>query len=205
MSFMFRPYPYADPNAVNRICIPSSVRENLSYGIETVAKSISALFENGVKTIGIDAYPGVEYETLINVLRQKLAAKNIEFVDAVCVLLPPAVITEKLKSFLPEDRERDPVLLYGRRYTEGYSGLQDSEKVSALREKIQGADGLIVFGKGTLSSKLRDTYNVRIWINRRRIFMIYLYEHYFNIILISYRQQYIGRLTISASPFAICR
>ncbi len=165
MSFMFHPYPYADPNAVNRICIPSSVRENLSYGIENVAKSISALFENGVKTIGIDAYPGVEYETLINVLRQKLAAKNIEFVDAACVLLPSAVITEKLKPFLPEDRERDPVLLYGRRYTEGYSGLQDSKKVSALREKIQGADGLIVFGKGALSSKLRDAYNVRIWMD----------------------------------------
>ncbi len=165
MSFMFHPYPYADPNAVNRICIPSSVRENLSYGIEAVAKSISALFENGVKTIGIDAYPGVEYETLINVLRQKLAAKNIKFVDAACVLLPPAVITEKLKPCLPEDRERDPVLLYGRRYTEGYSGLQDSEKVSALREKIQGADGLIVFGKGALSSKLRDAYNVRIWMD----------------------------------------
>lgn len=162
---MFHPYPYADPNAVNRICIPSSVRENLSYGIEAVAKSISALFENGVKTIGIDAYPGVEYETLINVLRQKLAAKNIKFVDAACVLLPPAVITEKLKPCLPEDRERDPVLLYGRRYTEGYSGLQDSEKVSALREKIQGADGLIVFGKGALSSKLRDVYNVRIWMD----------------------------------------
>ena len=107
MSFMFHPYPYADPEAVNSINIPESVKKNLSHGILNVAKSISALFESGTKTIGIDAYPGTEYETLINVLRQQLAAKNIEFIDAASVLLPSEVITEKIKPYLPEDRDYD--------------------------------------------------------------------------------------------------
>ena len=165
MSFMFHPYPYADPEAVNSINIPESVEKNLSHGILNVAKSISALFESGTKTIGIDAYPGTEYETLINVLRQQLAAKNIEFIDAASVLLPSEVITEKIKPYLPEDRDYDPVLLYGRRYTEGYKGLQDSKKVAALNEKIKNASGLIVFGKGALSEELQDSYDVRIWMD----------------------------------------
>ena len=165
MSFMFHPYPYADPDAVNKVNVPRSVKENLSHGILNVAKRISQLFENGVKTIGIDAYPGTEYETLVNVLRQQLASKNIEFVDASSVLLPSEVITEKIKPYLPEDRDYDPVLLYGRRYTEGYKGLQDAEKTAALNEKIKNANGLIVYGKGALAEELQDAYDIRIWID----------------------------------------
>lgn len=165
MSFMFHPYPYADPNAVNKVNIPQSVKENLVHGILNVGKKISSLFDEGVKTIGIDAYPGAEYEALINVLRQQLATKGVEFVDAATVLLPSEVITAKIKPYLPEDRDYDPVLLYGRRYEEGYKGLQDAGKVAALNEKIKNADKLIVYGKGSLSEELQDAFDVRVWID----------------------------------------
>lgn len=165
MSFMMHPYPYADPDAVNAVNVPASVKKNIVSGILNVAKNIASLFDKGEKTIGIDAYPGAEYNTLVNVLRQQLAAKNIEFVDAESVLLTSEAITEKLKPYLPEDRDRDPVLLYGRRYTEGYKGLQDEEKVQSLKNKIKHAKGLIVYGKGALSESLQDEYDVRIWID----------------------------------------
>ena len=162
MSFMFHPYPYADPNAVNRVDVPASVKENLTRGILNVAKRIGGLFDTGVRTIGIDAYPGAEYEMLVNVLKQQLAAKGVTFVDAASVLLPSEVITAKVKPYLPEDREVDPVLLYGRRYLEGYKGLQDADKVAALNEQIGRADKMIVYGKGALSEELQDSYDVRV-------------------------------------------
>ena len=165
MSFMFHPYPYADPEAVNKIEIPKSVSKELTTGILNVAKKISSLFEGDIKSIGIDAYPGAEYETLVNVLKQQLANKNVEFVDATDVLLPSEVITEKVKPYLPEDRDVDPVLLYGRRYTEGYKGLQDADKVLALNEKIKNANRIIVYGKGALSEELQDSFDVRVWID----------------------------------------
>lgn len=165
MSFMFHPYPYKDPDAVNAVNVPKSVEENLTVGILNVAKKLASLFDEGVKTIGIDSYPGTEYETLINVLRQQLATKGVEFVDADTVMLPSEVITEKIKPYLPEDREVDPVLLYGRRYTEGYKGLQDAEKVRALAAKIKSTDALIVYGKGALSEEIQDLYDVRVWID----------------------------------------
>ena len=166
MSFMFHPYPYSDPCAVNKIDVPASVEKNLTKGIINVAKKLASLFDSGVKkTVGIDAYPGTEYETLINVLRQQLAGKGIEFIDADSVMLPSEVITAKIKPYLPEDRELDPVLLYGRRYTDGYKGLQYAEKVKALIEKIKSAQALIVYGKGALSEELQDEYDVRVWMD----------------------------------------
>lgn len=127
MSFMFHPYPYVDHEAVNRINVPQSVENNLTKGILNTAKKIAAMFEDNT-SIGIDAYPGTEYEALINVLRQQLAGKDVVFIDAASVLLPAEEITEMLKEYLPEDRDVDPVLLYGRRYREGYKGLQDAKK-----------------------------------------------------------------------------
>ena len=87
MSFMFHPFPYADPHAVNTVEIPSSVKENLVSGILNVAKKIAKFFETA-NSIGIDAYPGAEYEMLINVLKQQLARTGIEFIDAASVMLP---------------------------------------------------------------------------------------------------------------------
>ena len=137
--------------------MPESVKQELAKGILNVAKKLSALFESNVK--------GTEYETLINVLKQQLAGKKVVFVDACNVLLPSETITAKVKPYLPEDREVDPVLLYGRRYTEGYRGLQDPEKVLALIEQIKSSDRIIVYGKGALSEQLQDYFDVRVWMD----------------------------------------
>ena len=102
---------------------------------------------------------------LVNVLKQQLADKGVEFIDAASVMLPSEVITAKIKPYLPEDREADPVLLYGRRYRDGYKGLQDAEKVKQLRAYIKNGQKVIVYGKGALSEELQDEYDLRIWMD----------------------------------------
>lgn len=164
MSFMFHPYPYADPNAVNKINVPESVRGDLTKGIQNVAKIIAKLLEKHQK-IGIDAYPGAEYETLINILRQILAGQNVAFVDASCTFLDPEEIEAIVAPYLPEDREADPVLLYGRRYREGYRGIQNSERLERLKNTVANADKIIVYGKSALSEDLQNIYDIRIWID----------------------------------------
>ena len=164
MSFMFHPYPYADPNAVNTVNIPESVKNTMVKGILNVAKKIASFFESA-DTIGIDAYPGTEYEMLVNVLKQQLTSKGVEFVDAASVMLPAEEITNIVKPYLPEDREVDPVLLYGRRYAQGYKGIQDAQKVSELKEKIHSGKKMLVYGKGALCEELQDEFDIRIWID----------------------------------------
>ena len=46
-----------------------------------------------------------------------------------------SAVEEMLKPYLPEDRDEDPVLLYGVRYEGGYAGLQRPERVQALKER----------------------------------------------------------------------
>lgn len=164
MSFMFHPYPYADPNAVNKVNLPDSVKKTMVKGIQNVVKKIASLFDD-ITTIGIDAYPGAEYEMLVNVLRQQLAGKDVEFIDAAGVLRSSEEISRLVRPYLPEDKDIDPVLLYGRRYLDGYEGLQDAEKVSDLKMVIKSGKKVIVYGKGALSEALQDEFDVRIWLD----------------------------------------
>ena len=161
MSFMFHPYPYSDPNAVNNVTgcgvMPTS-------GVHAVAAQIALMVKEN-KKIGIDAFPGADIASLVNVLRQRCAGLNVTFVDAATLLKPGDEIEAMLVSYLPEDRERDPVLLYGRRYKDGYKGLQDAEKVEELTSLLQMDGAYVVYGRGALAPELQLCYDVRIWMD----------------------------------------
>ena len=111
MSFMFHPYPYVDHDAVNPV---TGRGVQPVRGVIPVAKRLAALLKEG-KNIGVDAYPGADTHILLNVLRQVSAGVQYEVTDAETLLKDSGEITEMLKPYLPDDREEDPVLLYGRR------------------------------------------------------------------------------------------
>lgn len=161
MSFMFHPYPYVDHNAVNAITC-GGVKP--VKGIIPVAKRIAALLGEG-KNVGIDAYPGTDTGALLNVLRQVSGCVAYEYVNAAELLKDAEEIDELLKPYLPEDRDVDPVLLYGRRYLDGYAGLQAESKVAALKEKLASDHGVLVVGQGSLCPELCDSYDVRVWMD----------------------------------------
>ncbi|HBP38332.1 MAG TPA: phosphoheptose isomerase [Clostridiales bacterium] len=166
MSFMFHPYPYADPEAVNKIEIPESVKRTLAVGLEAVAGQLLKLFAGGKRRIGIDHYPGSDLESLISCIAQQAGGQKIIFIDALSLLKSDAEITEIVRPCLPEDRDLDPVLLYGVRYRGGYRGLQDTAKVGALREQLARTDiPVVVYGHGALGEDLRGEYDVRVWMD----------------------------------------
>ena len=161
MSFMFHPYPYSDPNAVNHVTgrdvIPAA-------GVHAVAKKLASLLKEG-KRLGLDAYPGADYESLVNVLRQQCAGAGILFIDAATLLKPAEEIEAIVSPYLPQDKERDPVLLYGRRYRDGFAGLQDAVKVAELRETLAASRGVLVYGLGALAHELEKCYDARVWMD----------------------------------------
>ena len=165
MSFMFHPYPYVDPNAVNQIKAPESVKSGLAKGPQAVARAIAKLANDGRKIIGIDCYAGVEIGSLARLLEQFVP--GAELIDARSLAMDEEMLDAKLAPYLPMDRKRDPVLLYGRRFMEGYAGLQDSKKVEALKTRLQKKTDhpQIVFGMGALCKELRDQYDLRIWVD----------------------------------------
>ena len=162
MSFMFHPYPYSDPEAVNAV---TGMGVSPVRGLHNVARTIAGLLREG-KRVGIDVYPGTDVQALVNVLRQQCAAKDggsgVAFVNALDLLKPAQEITDMLEPYLPMDREVDPVLLYGRRYKDGYPGLQSAEKVQALKAQLDAGGAALVYGQGALTGALRDSFDVRI-------------------------------------------
>ena len=161
MSFMFHPYPYVDHEAVNVI---SGEHVKPVRGVIAVAKKIMALLSEG-KNVGIDAYPGTDLRILRNVLRQVSGSTVYTCVDAASLLKDADAIEEMLLPYLPEDREEDPVLLYGRRYEGGYAGLQVLEKVMDLKNRFQAGRGMLVIGQGALTAELQSSYDIRIWVD----------------------------------------
>ena len=55
MSFMFHPYPYSDPRAVNRVDVPESVSGSLVCGTAKAAGYIAREIASGKKRVGIGA------------------------------------------------------------------------------------------------------------------------------------------------------
>ena len=166
MSFMFHPNPYDDPTAVNSVRIPGFAKNEMIVGSINVAKAImKKIIETGSRKIGIDGYPGVQFETLIRLLQQHCQYKiRTYYVDT--LLFEYDQLKKITQKYFPQDKTMDPPLLFGVRYDKGYDSLQDPQKTDILLGELNAsAEYSIVFGRGALSKKLRDVYDLRIWID----------------------------------------
>ena len=162
MSFMFHPYPYVDPRAVNPVDCPEA--EASVFGTLNVARAIAREIRGGKRRVAVDGYAGAPFEALRRVLTQQLGG-SVSVVDARSLIRKD--VEAVVAPYLPEDREIDPVLLYGVRYEGGYAGLQDGARVDRLRAELAqtGNAATIVIGQGSLAKPLQDAYDLRLWMD----------------------------------------
>ena len=162
MSFMFNPYPYNDPNAVNRIENDGSVDlGRTAIGNATVAAVLQKEVRPG-RVIGIDGYATVPFSAVIGLL-----PKTAEFISVASLYKSADELRALLSDYLPEDREKDPVLLYGKIFKDGYEGIFDAAKLAALQEtlKNKGDRCIVLYGNGALTEALRGLVDVRIYVD----------------------------------------
>lgn len=167
MSFMFNPYPYNDPIAVNHITAPGvdlSTVLKCPDCIKGEIKKAAAKLGKGV--IAIDGYVTAPFELLAKLAEDAVKEAGIK-AQVVCtrtLAKPAAELDPIVREYLPEDRVKDPVLLYGKIWDKGYHGLMDAGKVSALTEKAKAFDGItIIAGNGALSEDLIGLAGYRIF------------------------------------------
>lgn len=178
MSFMFNPYPYNDPNAVNRL---DSEGVQLELACEGTAESARAVVmmaaedmqEKGCCIIGVDGYSTVPFDVFGNMLEQQFALENIPVtvIDASSLYKEESVLDAMLAAkCLPTDREKDPVLLYGRLFHGQYEDLMD-EKALEHAKALMAAFGknndgaLLLIGSGALCKTLRALCDRRIYLD----------------------------------------
>ena len=131
MSFMFNPFPYNDPNAVNNLTNDGSVQtDRIARGTAQLAAVFADLCQRN-RVIAIDGYTTAPFDALIGLL-----PAGCELISVAGIYKSAAELKALLADYLPEDREKDPVLLYGRLFKAGYPGLFDEKKLAALQKRL---------------------------------------------------------------------
>ena len=160
MSFMFNPFPYDDPVAVNNITNNGKVDlGRTATGNAQVAALLAKVCKPGT-VIGVDGYTAAPFGAVVG-----LFGADAEFISVASIYKSADELRELFAEYLPEDREKDPVLLYGKLFKKGYRGIFDEKKLAALREKLQakGDKCIVLYGNGAISEALYDLIDVKIY------------------------------------------
>ena len=160
MSFMFNPFPYDDPNAINRIDATGIDTATASVGNDAVSQALAAIVKKG-GIIALDGYTTAPFDAILAL------AGDVRKIAVSSVLKSPAELRELFRDNLPEDRKKDPVLLYGKLFKAGYAGMFDKAKLDALKNTLEEAkkagETLILWGFGALSEELYPYADTRIF------------------------------------------
>ena len=175
MSFMYNPYPFDDPRAVNRPVLEAKTKAAVTVGTLKAAVRLATdlaaqLAAEPTKNIvlGWEGYTTTDFSKLLNLLTQQLELRGVEAVhyNFAQVLKSEEEINAMIDPQLEWDKKKDPTLLYGRIYHGGYKGVFDAAKLEAYKQQVaewkaptEKGKVVIVYGAGVLVEELRSLYD----------------------------------------------
>jgi mannose-6-phosphate isomerase len=179
MSFMFNPYPYDDPRAVNTLELPGEIDESIIAGNRASAQYISDLVHEKLQSghenivLAFEGYIGARFVELVELVSTSLQQRKVEVkkVGFDTVYKTEDQIAELLSANLAEDREKDPVLLFGKLYKGRYEDFVDPEKLKQLEGAIHqfkentSRAVYLISGYGCAIKKLRQYYDLTCYFD----------------------------------------
>ena len=118
MSFMFNPHPYDDPKPVNKPVLDPGIEKGIVFSYKSAMEKIASLLSASSGVFAIDGCPSAEFDRLETSVRELAAAKGntVEFIHISGIYKTSSELDSQFEENLPEDRVKDPVLLYGKLY-----------------------------------------------------------------------------------------
>lgn len=177
MSFMYNPFPYDDPKPVNRPKLSEqTVKALVAGGSANVAKQFAALLAEKAATknivVAFDGYTTANWDLFLNLLSRELGTKSIELqsINAMQAYKDGKDIDAIIDPMLEWDTTKDPTLLFGRIYKEGYEGLLDEANSAAFAAKVRAASEgkgkvIAVYGYGCLIKRFRELYDIKCFFD----------------------------------------
>ncbi len=177
MSFMFDPYPYDDPKAVNHIAMNeafcSSVTKNtLETARKLAGEAASILEKQSCCVLAVDGFISAPFRQLAGQISIQASLKGLPVCSRSTdsLWMEESLLHEKLLHYLPEDRVTDPVLLYGRLYKDGLEGLMDASAIQDLQAFLEDFRAnrsglLILYGNGALIAPLRKYCDLKLYMD----------------------------------------
>ena len=157
MSFMFKPFRFTDPEAINTPVIPQEIAAQSVSGNEAVAKKlVDAAGKDRV--LFLDGYVGALFSTLCDRIAE--AAPNCVLLDLREAWKSSSEMEAMLAESLPQDRVIDPILLFGKSMHRTIETLFDPAKRKALESRIaeerKSGKLVVVFGCGAALFKQKN-------------------------------------------------
>lgn len=173
MSFMFNPHPYDDPTAVNKPVLSNETISSIISGTKETASHIAELLLDKLNyyqrtlIVAFDGYISAQWQPTINLVSQSLKQHKVQLIalDFADIYKTSAELDADFAENLAEDREKDPVLLFGKLFKGGYEDILDKQKVSQFESKLKTAKTtkdktvIIVYGCGCSIRPLRPIYD----------------------------------------------
>lgn len=158
MSFMFNPSPYDEKSAVNHPKLSEECIASLKVGANDIAAEMLKIFD-GKTVLAMEGYASADFSPILNLLKGKAEEKGIEIevISMEEIYRGAEELAKEFEQYLPCDREKDPVLLFGRRIEGGYSNIVDEKLYNDLLERIENRkSNVILYGFGSaFSDELR--------------------------------------------------
>ncbi len=166
MSFMFNPFPFDDPVAVNHLTDVSFCGKKAYPGNNAIklalCEEIRIKAKNGRCVIGIDGYATAPFAKVAELITAFYPDARI--FDLRDVYIPADDLDKLFAEYLPMDRVKDPVLLYGKLYKGEFASLFDAAKVEKLIADVKASAGtVIVYGNGALSEQFDGLYDLKLF------------------------------------------
>lgn len=174
MSFMFNPFPFDDPAALNRPELSEQTISALACGprnvVAVLTRDILAKLKsgNGRLVIGMDGYTSADWAPIVNLLTSELAQNKVQVnvVNVADAYKCADQLDEMLAESLEENLEKDPVLLFGKLFKGGYETLFDGGKLAALTQQISSSKTVtLVYGHGSCSKELRSLLDLVLFFD----------------------------------------
>jgi mannose-6-phosphate isomerase class I len=172
---MFSPIDFDDPAAINRIKLKEENCRSIISGTEASVEYICQLLDrkaaetNDVIVAAFDGYIGAQWQKLIGLVTEDLSKRtvNVEVINFSDFYKTSEELDHLFSENLPADREKDPVLLFGKLCSGSLEDMLDEQKTGFLKSRLEnirsksgGKSIIIVYGCGCCVKSLRQFFNI---------------------------------------------
>lgn len=177
MSFMFNPYPYDDPKAVNPMPMDEAFCRSVTQTTPDTSKKLvsdaaAVIAQKDRCILILDGFISAPFTQLIGQISIQASLRGIPVstLSTDSLWADSDVLHRRLLPYLPEDREHDPVLLFGRLYEGGLQGLMEPDRTARTADRLEafqreGRGLLLFYGNGALIPELRGYGDLKIYMD----------------------------------------
>ncbi|TAL60883.1 MAG: phosphoheptose isomerase [Bacteroidetes bacterium] len=178
---MFNPYDYDDSNVINRPKLSDETIRSVISGTKESAVYLSNLLINKTNEksgnniiLALDGYVSAQWEQTVNLISQnlKLESKKVTAINFAEIFKTSEQLDVEFSGCLEVDREKDPVLLFGKLFEGTYEDLLDNHKIDNLKKKLEQVKSrnnkgevIIVYGCGCAIKIFRPLYDYILYFD----------------------------------------